>query len=97
MTYSEFVDRRALVDYYAAKYAAPSGRSGDLVLYGPAPVNRRGDVQGTATYADGGRWSVSFRGEDEERTRQVLETVEVRRWKALEASVAPADLDSNDP
>jgi hypothetical protein len=96
VTYSEFVGHRALLDYYAQKYDAPTGRSGDLVLYGPAPVNGRGAVQGTATYAEGGRWSVSFRGEDEELTRRTLDTIEVRRWDALVATVDPADLDQTD-
>ncbi len=96
VTYSEFVDRQSLVDYYAEKYDAPSGRSGDLVLYGPAPVNERGDVQGTATYADGGRWSVSFRGEDADLTARTLDTVEVRRWDVLTRLVDPRYLDRSD-
>ena len=56
--------------------------------------------QGTATYAEGGRWSVSFRGVDEARTRAVLDTVKVRRWQAILRSVDRRSLDqtdSNDP
>lgn len=96
VTYSEFVDRQSLVAYYAGKYDAPSGRSGDLVLYGPAPVNERGDVQGTATYAEGGRWSVSFRGEDAELTARTLDTIEVRRWDVLTRLVDLRYLDRSD-
>ena len=70
--------------------------AGDLVLYGPSPVNERGDVQGTATYAEGGRWSVSFRGEDAELTARTLDTIEVRRWDALTRLVDPRYLDRSD-
>ena len=98
VTYSEFAEREAMLDYYDDKFPeGPSGRSEDLVLYGPARLGDRPVWQGSAIYGPGGRWSVSFRGRDEDRTRRVLETVEVRRWAALRGSVDPADLDSNDP
>jgi hypothetical protein len=100
VTYSEFTDHQSLLDHYSGKYGSPTGRSGDLVLYGPTQVGEDERWQGTATYADGGRWSVSFRGVDEARTRAVLDTVKVRRWQAIVDSVDRRDLDqtdSNDP
>jgi hypothetical protein len=101
VTYSEFTDHQSLLDHYAEEYGGgPSGRSGDLDLYGPAQVGSGGRWQGTATYADGGRWSVSFRGVDQARTRAVLDTLKVRQWRVVVASVDPRSLDqtdSNDP
>ena len=96
VTYSEFTSHQALLDYYAAKYDAPSGSSGDLVLYGPSQVGRQDSWQGSATYAEPGRWSVSFRGVGQDGTRQVLDTVKVRRWQSLVDVVGARGLESSD-
>ena len=100
VTYSEFTDHQSLLDHYTERFGSPSGRSGDLVLYGPAQVGDGDRWQGTATYAEGGRWAVSFRAVDEARTRAVLGTVKVRQWQAIVRSVDRRSLDqtdSNDP